>query len=631
MKKESVKYHKESVNHKRATETKAAVFKKSSQIQTPIEKSLMKLDEGQTEKMEKLFRTAYYIAANAKPFTDFVDLCKLQIENKVVLGDTYLNDKYCANFIEHIAGCQFDQLKVLLKNSPFISIYCDGSTDNANSEKEVILVKLLDDFYPKTMYFKLKEPPNTKSDGIVHAINEAFNEFDMPNYQQKTVGFCSDGASVMMGEKQGVIQKIKDLGQSPWILAIWCLAHRLELALKDTFKKEYMETVVEVLTSIFYFYKGSAKRNKEVAGIAELMESHFTKPERCNGTRWVDHKFRAISKLISNWKILVMHMMSYSEDNSNASQYRAKAKGILKKMMMFKFIWFLHFMKDLLKEIAKISLQFQRNDITLSSVLTKLQSANESLCYLSDNDGESLQNFWQNLENGNEYQGEKLSYVVAKESLFEEKKRLVCTVIDCIHSRLSNIDNDSLYLSCHVFDPKNWPNYQDRQALLLYGSDDIQVLFNHFQIPLTDAGFDLNSARGEWKDLKLYVSRNDHFRGKNPLNIWQRVSQEDIDREEYKNILLLIHMTNLYPLSNAACERAFSVMKRIKDDWRCSLGTDRLDQLMRITFNDKGLQNFQAGPAVKRWWLSGLRAKRPEVQPYGPRQSSLNTSDHSVD
>jgi hypothetical protein len=60
----------------------------------------------------------------------------------------------------------------------------------------------------------------------------------------------------------------------------------------------------------------------------------------------------------------------------------------------------------------------------------------------------------------------------------------------------------------------------------------------------------------------------------------------------------------LYPLINAACERAFSTMKRIKDDWRCSLSTERLDQLLRININDKGIHYFQPMRAVNRWGIS---------------------------
>ncbi|KAG1697210.1 Alpha-1,2-mannosyltransferase ALG9 [Nymphon striatum] len=192
--------------------------------------------------------------------------------------------------------------------------------------------RFLEDFYPKITFLSLEEPDNAKAHGILAAIDHAFERFDMAEYKLKTVGFCSDGASAMMGHRQGVIKLLTDSGQVPWVLSVWCLAHHLELAMKDSFKGEYLETVVETLTSVHYFYEGSAKRNKEAADIAELMEETFLKPERCNGTRWVDHKLRAVSKLIKIWKILIMHFMSHAEDNTNGAQYRAKAKGVLWKL-----------------------------------------------------------------------------------------------------------------------------------------------------------------------------------------------------------------------------------------------------------------------------------------------------------
>ena len=103
-----------------------------------------------------------------------------------------------------------------------------------------------------------------------------------------------------------------------------------------------------------------------------------------------------------------MHMMSYSEDDSNAGQYRAKARGILRKMLQFKFVWFLHFMKDLLNEIAKVSLLFQREDITLSSAVTKLQAANYSLRHVADENWNSLEDFEAQLVDENVYKGEQL-------------------------------------------------------------------------------------------------------------------------------------------------------------------------------------------------------------------------------
>ena len=92
-----------------------------------------------------------------------------------------------------------------------------------------------------------------------------------------------------------------------------------------------MDNVTETLTLISYFYKGSAKRNKEVSEVAEIMEEHFYKPEKANGTRWADHKLQSAAKLIPNWELIVIHLQSYIEDKSNKAEDRPKAKEFLRR------------------------------------------------------------------------------------------------------------------------------------------------------------------------------------------------------------------------------------------------------------------------------------------------------------
>ena len=56
----------------------------------------------------------------------------------------------------------------------------------------------------------------------------------------------------MMGEKKGVNKLFKDTKNAPWILTVWCKAHRLELAVKDCFKGTYLIThVIETLSTLY--------------------------------------------------------------------------------------------------------------------------------------------------------------------------------------------------------------------------------------------------------------------------------------------------------------------------------------------------------------------------------------------
>ena len=182
-----------------------------------------------------------------------------------------------------------------------------------------------------------------------------------------------------------------------------------------------MDNVTETLTLIYYFYKGSTKRDKEVSEVAEIVEEHFYTPEKENRTRWVDHKLRSAANLIANGKLIAIHLQRYIEDKSNKAEDRAKGKGILKKVMEYKLIWFLHFRRDVLNEIARLSLLLQREDVTLPRIMIKVQSVQVALSEMMDNPGRNLQRFQEEL-NGALYKEHTLTHVVAQNSLTQEKK-----------------------------------------------------------------------------------------------------------------------------------------------------------------------------------------------------------------
>lgn len=50
----------------------------------------------------------------------------------------------------------------------------------------------------------------------------------------------------------------------PWIVVFWCLAHRLELALKDALKSTLFVQVDELLLRLYYLYEKSPKKCVEL-------------------------------------------------------------------------------------------------------------------------------------------------------------------------------------------------------------------------------------------------------------------------------------------------------------------------------------------------------------------------------
>ena len=96
----NIKGHDQSRRHAKCVEAQKA---REALTSTPICLGLRNLNAMTEEKLVKLFNTAYYIAKNERPFSDFNQLCMLQVKNGVTLGETYLNDKRCREFFEAIA------------------------------------------------------------------------------------------------------------------------------------------------------------------------------------------------------------------------------------------------------------------------------------------------------------------------------------------------------------------------------------------------------------------------------------------------------------------------------------------------------------------------------------------------
>lgn len=70
--------------------------------------------------------------------------------------------------------------------------------------------------------------------GILFFIS-VFLEAGIADWKKKIVFLCADGAAVNMGRKNGVAAQLKR--EINYLLAIHCIAHRLELGITDAVKE----------------------------------------------------------------------------------------------------------------------------------------------------------------------------------------------------------------------------------------------------------------------------------------------------------------------------------------------------------------------------------------------------------
>ena len=147
------------------------------------------------------------------------------------------------------------------QQSEFFSILTDRSTDVSIIEKEAIFAITFDPSPPgtdkigiKMSYLSLEDLHEADAKNVL-ACKKIWGKsiLDREDFMAKLVGFGSDGASVNASKKEGVKSLIQH--ENPWITFGWCIAHRLELPLKDSLKGTDFDDIDDLILKMYYLCK----------------------------------------------------------------------------------------------------------------------------------------------------------------------------------------------------------------------------------------------------------------------------------------------------------------------------------------------------------------------------------------
>ena len=184
------------------------------------------IGEDEQDMLKRLMEVSYYLEVNEQPYMAFHGLIKLEKMHgvKFLKGKSYENETACRDFIQNAADCLFQENLEKLKQANFISVLSDGSRDAAIVKKECIYILFVDpnEYKLKLLLFALKEPISQDADKIKR-VGSSFNA--------------------------GIIAKFKE--SYNWVVFIWCVSHRLELALTDALKN-WFESVDTCIHNLYY-------------------------------------------------------------------------------------------------------------------------------------------------------------------------------------------------------------------------------------------------------------------------------------------------------------------------------------------------------------------------------------------
>ena len=188
----------------------------------------------------------------------------------------------------------------------------DGSTDSSILDVVLSYIRysIRGDVFVKFLAAKGLEKAD--ADNIVKlvilSVAKTYLDFDEQNLARKLVGFSSDGASIMTGRIGGVSAKLKEL--QPLLQVVHCMAHRLELALKDVFQAKnlsYINELVELVKSLYLFYYNNPLNRKNLEKACDAACVKFYVPSKATGTRWVGNLYHVLEVIVKMYPVLINH------------------------------------------------------------------------------------------------------------------------------------------------------------------------------------------------------------------------------------------------------------------------------------------------------------------------------------
>ena len=191
----------------------------------------------------------------------------------------------------------------------------------------------------------------------------------------RLVGINTDGASANIAARglKGLMEE-----KQPYIYFMWCLAHRVELALNDALKGTLFDLIDEMLLRLYYIYEKSPKKCRELSDIVNDLQECIqfdgagVRPIRSSGSRWVAHKLNAMKRVISKYGAYTNHLLALSEDQSVKAIDRAKLKGYYTKWVDSKYLLGCAMFVDLLLPCAIFSKVMQSDEVDILGAMTSI-------------------------------------------------------------------------------------------------------------------------------------------------------------------------------------------------------------------------------------------------------------------
>ena len=505
-----------------------------------------------------------------------------------------------AEFLTSISFHIEQKLLDQLRNSKFLSIMADESTDVSSYEEMSICARWIQEGKPVEHFLGILRAHETDAQSLTKYLLDFIRDKNIDINAIRGLGF--DGTNTMSGARTGVQRRVRV--HAPSALYVHCRCHQLQLAsVHAADNHQEVKRVFGTLLTMWKTFHYSPKKAEKLSEIQQILDQPELKVLKPSDTRWLARE-RCVQAVRRTLPSLALTFQQIYDDRGDAEAY-----GLAKLICTYKFVACLYMLCDVLHTIAKLQSALQAKSLDLASVPCMVESTISRLQELKDNPSTSTwfiehDNVFSDPNQLGDY---NIVPTEAEKGQFMARifKPYIQSVIDNITKRL---ESSELYSCFSIFDPKLLPkNVAD---LSEYGILKLQKLIDFYgqqqsvtfesQTGVLKPDVDREETAGEWKFFRRVLYKE--YKELSFNEVCHRLLTNETLKAAFPNLVLLVTIASTLPVSTATVERSFSDMKLIKTRLRNRLGDQTLDHAMRVCIEGpETLSSTDLDEIIQHW------------------------------
>ncbi len=243
--------------------------------------------DDQLDNYVKQLRTVYLMIKRNIPADVFCDFMELQVLNGAKCENYYKSSNIVSEFEQCILEVTEAELLEKIKASNYVGIMLDESCDISVEKKLAIYVRFIENGVPSVAFIGNKRITDCTAGGIEAALVDFLSSKGISDEHFTGVfGRGTDGAPVMTGRLNGLGAKLK--ARNPHLIAVHCVAHRLNLAVSQAAKGvEYCNQYHEMIHTLYRFFADSSVRYDKLRELQTLLHGKAQQISEPTSVRWL--------------------------------------------------------------------------------------------------------------------------------------------------------------------------------------------------------------------------------------------------------------------------------------------------------------------------------------------------------